>query len=120
MGGRDEYADMLRRQMGREVFCVEWLERAHRMGKELERSVDRHALVELLEQIADEVSHYAVLADLAEWLVGRKLSAEEAREYEVYAAIDPALPLERQPAPARSEPHARRAPSLPHGVSLGL
>ena len=35
---RDEYADMLRRQMGREIFCVEWLDRANRMGQELERS----------------------------------------------------------------------------------
>ena len=23
---RDEHADMLRRQMGREIFCVEWLD----------------------------------------------------------------------------------------------
>src|SRR5262249_39443016 len=63
----------------------------------------RHALVELLEQIADEVSHYAVLADLAEWLVGRKLSAEEAREFEVYAAIDSSLPLERHYNPRTPE-----------------
>src|SRR3954452_22463256 len=86
---RDEYADMLRRQMGREIFCVEWLERVNRMARELERSVDRHALVDILEQIADEVSHYAVLADLAEWLLGRKLTAEEAREYQVYGQVDP-------------------------------
>ena len=85
---------MLRRQMGREIFCVEWLERARRMARELERSVDRHVLVGMLEQIADEVSHYAVLADLAEWLLGRKLTAEEAREYQVYGQVDPELPLE--------------------------
>jgi len=103
---RDEYADMLRRQMGREIFCVEWLERAHRMGRELERSVDRHALVELLEQVADEVSHYTVLADLAEWLLGRKLTAEEAREYQVYAQVDPELPLEAHYNPRLPEANA--------------
>jgi hypothetical protein len=88
-----EYADMVRRQMGREVFCVRWLDRVARMGRDLERGVDRHAFAALLEQIAEEVHHYALLADLAEWLLGRPLTAEEAREYEVYASIDPELPL---------------------------
>src|SRR5919202_954956 len=88
-----EYVDMLRRQMGREVFCVQWLPRMARMGTELERSVDRHHFAELLEQIAEEVEHYGVLADLAEWVLGRKLTAEEAREYEVWATIDPERPL---------------------------
>ena len=100
---KDEYADMLRRQMGRELFVADWLERAVRQSAELERSVDRHDFVELIEQIADEVSHYAVLADLAEWLLGRKLSPEEAREYKVYAVYDPELPLERQYNPRLPE-----------------
>jgi hypothetical protein len=100
---RDEYVDMLRRQMGREVFCVNWIDRASRMAGELERSVDRHVLVDLLEQIADETAHYAGLADLVEWLIGRKLSAEEAREYEVYAHIDPERPVEQQYNPRLPE-----------------
>lgn len=100
---REQQADMVRRQMGREIFVVGWLERAVRQGRELERAVDRHDFVELVEQIADEVSHYAVLADLAEWLLGRKLTAEEAREYEVYAVYDPELPLERQYNPRLPE-----------------
>jgi hypothetical protein len=104
--GRDELVDMVRRQMGREIFCVGWLERAVRQSRELERTVDRHAFVELLEQIADEVRHYALLADLAEWLLGRKLTAEEAREYEVYAHYDPEAPLERQYNPRLPEANA--------------
>ena len=100
---KDEYADMLRGQMGRELFVADWLERAVRQSAELERSVDRHDFVELIEQIADEVSHYAVLADLAEWLLGRRLSPEEAREYKVYAVYDPELPLERQYNPRLPE-----------------
>ncbi|HLI26723.1 MAG TPA: hypothetical protein VKZ60_06610 [Chloroflexota bacterium] len=103
---RDELADMVRRQMGREVFCVGWLERAVRQGRELERTVDRHAFVELLEQIADELRHYALLADLVEWLLGRQLGAEEAREYEVYAVYDPDVPLERQYNPRLPEANA--------------
>ncbi len=98
-----EHVDLLRRQMGREVFCVAWLHRAARMGENLERSVERHAFAALLEQIAEEVEHYTVLADLAEWVLGRKLTAEEAREYEVYAAIDPELPLERHYNPRLPE-----------------
>src|SRR4051794_21991986 len=54
----EEHVRMLRRQMGREVFCVQWLQRAARMGDDLERGVDRHAFAELLEQIAEEVEHY--------------------------------------------------------------
>ena len=101
-----EHVDMLRRQMGREVFCVAWLQRAARMSENLERSTERHAFAALLKQIAEEVEHYTVLADLAEWVLGRKLTAEEAREYEVYAAIDPDLPLERHYNPRLPEANA--------------
>jgi hypothetical protein len=99
----EEHVTMLRRQMGREVFCVQWLHRAARMGEELERGVERHRFAELLEQVSEEVLHYTVLADLAEWVLGRKLTAQEAREYEVYAAIDPELPLERHYNPRLPE-----------------
>jgi hypothetical protein len=102
----EEHVEMLRHQMGRELFCADWLQRAARMAPELERSVERHAFVDFLEQIADEVSHYVVLADLAEWLLGRKLSAEEASEYLVYAHYDPDVPLERQYNPRLPEANA--------------
>jgi hypothetical protein len=102
----DEYSDMLRRQMGREVFCVGWLDRAARMGTQLERSVERHQFADMLEQIAEEVKHYVVLADVAEWVLGRKLSAEEAREYEVYGAPDPSMPREQHHNPRLPEANA--------------
>ena len=99
----EEHVRMLRRQMGREVFCVQWLPRVARMGEDLERGVDRHQLAELLEQIGEEVHHYAVLADLAEWVLGRKLTVQEAREYEVFASIDPERPLEHHYNPRLPE-----------------
>jgi hypothetical protein len=92
----EEYADMLRRQMGREFIGVLWLQRAARWAPEVERSVDRHKLLDFLHQLTDEVSHYVALADLAEWLLGRRLRAEEATEYAVYPHIDPDLPLDAQ------------------------
>lgn len=98
-----EYAEMLRRQMGREIFVVARLARAQTMAADLERTVDRHALVDFLDQLADEVKHYAILADLAEWLLGRKLSAEEAREYEVFATVDSDRPLEQHYNPRTPE-----------------
>jgi hypothetical protein len=101
-----EHADVLRRQMGREIFTADWLERAVGMIPQLERSVDRHAFAELVEQVADEVHHYAVLADLAEWLLGRRLTAEEALEYRVYAHYDPDRPVEQQRNPRLPEANA--------------
>ncbi len=101
-----EQADLVRRQMGREVFCVDWLERAARAGRDLERTTERHAFVELLEQIADETRHYAALADVAEWLLGRKLSAEEALEYKVHAVYDPERPLAEHYNPRLPEANA--------------
>jgi hypothetical protein len=99
----EELARMLRRQMGREIFCIQWLPRVARMGDDLERGVDRHRFTELLEQISEEVLHYTVLADLAEWVLGRKLTAQEAREFEVFASIDPERPLEQHYNPRLPE-----------------
>jgi hypothetical protein len=47
-----------------------------------------------------------VLADLAEWLLGRKLTAEEALEYRVYAHYDPDRPIEQQRNPRLPEANA--------------
>jgi hypothetical protein len=99
----EEHVRMLRRQMGREIFCVQWLPRVYRMSDDLERGVDRHQLAELMEQMAEEVHHYAALADLAEWVLGRKLTAQEAREYEVFATVDPDRPLEQHYNPRLPE-----------------
>ncbi|HEY7060003.1 MAG TPA: hypothetical protein VII06_00880 [Chloroflexota bacterium] len=102
----DEYADMLRRQMGREIFCVAWLEGTARMAAEVERSTERHHFAALLKQIAEEVKHYVLLADVAEWVLGRPLGGEEARAYEVYAAPNPSLPRERHHNPRLPEANA--------------
>lgn len=99
----EEYSEMIRRQMGREIFVVAFLDRVQRMAAELERTVPRHKLVDALEQLADEVKHYAILADLAEWLLGRKLTAEEAREYEVFATVESERPLEQHYNPRTPE-----------------
>lgn len=99
----EEHVTVLRRQMGREISVIDWLERTVRMGTELEETVDRHAFAAYLDQIADEVKHYAALADLAEWLLGRKLTAGEAREYFVHAFYDPEIPAERQYNPRLPE-----------------
>jgi hypothetical protein len=46
--------------------------------------------------IAEEFSHYTLVADVADWLAGRPLTAEEAREYEVFASPHPGVPREKQ------------------------
>lgn len=85
----EEYLDMVLRQIGREVQIAHWLPKAGPMGEKLERGVGRWQLYEALEHMADEIKHYALLADVAEWLAGRRLSAEELRRYEVNAFWDP-------------------------------
>ena len=85
----EEYLEMVLRQIGREVQIAHWLPKAGPMGERLEQGVGRWELYEALEHMADEIKHYALLADLAEWLAGRKLSAEELRRYEVNAFWDP-------------------------------
>jgi len=79
-----EYLDMVLRQMGREAIVAHWLFTLVPMGEKLERGVGRWELYEKLQQMADEAKHYALLADVAEWLAGKKLPAEELRRYEVH------------------------------------
>ncbi len=90
--GEKDYLEMILRQIGREVQIAHWLPKAGPMGEKLEQGVGRWELYEALHQMADEIKHYALLADLAEWLVGRKLSADELRRYEVNAFWDPQVP----------------------------
>ena len=103
----EEHLDALLGQMGRELQTRQWLRRALLMNDELEDTVDRHRFADFLEQIADEVKHYVLLADLAEWLIGRKLTSAEARKYEVYAVYDPSLP-----------PELLRHPLLPEATKM--
>ena len=89
---RQENLDVLLRQMGREIQAASRLPMAADMFVRLERSVERHAFAEYLEHIAEETEHYVILADLAEWVAGRPLAADEARGYEVHARFEPGSP----------------------------
>jgi len=103
---REEYLDILRRHMGRELFPVNKLAHAATLVPELERTVDRHRFADLLTGIAEEFGHYTLVADVAEWLLGRPLTPDEAREYEVFAAPYPGLPRERQYNPRLPDANA--------------
>ena len=83
-----EYLDVLLKQTGREVQVAHMLDKTAQMGRDLEQGVDRWALYHRLEQEADEIKHHAFLADLAEWLVGRKLGADQLRKYEIHASYE--------------------------------
>jgi hypothetical protein len=91
----DDHVDVLLRQMAREIQTANWLNRAQHMLDELEVTVDRHDLADILEQIAEETAHYVLLADLAEWTAGRKLGRDDLRRYEVYARWDPMAPPDK-------------------------
>jgi hypothetical protein len=84
-----ENLDVLLRQMGREIQAASRLPLAAEMLGKLEASVERHAFVDYLEHIAEETQHYVILADLAEWVAGRPLTADEARRYQVHARFEP-------------------------------
>lgn len=85
----EEYLEMVLRQIGREVQVAHWLPKVGPMAEKLEKGVGRWELYETLEHITDEIKHYALLADIAEWLAGRTLTAEELRRYEANAFWDP-------------------------------
>lgn len=86
---REEYLEMVLRQIGREVQVAHWLPKVGPMSEKLEKGVGRWELHEHLEHMTDEIKHYALLADIAEWLAGRTLTAVELRRYEVNAFWDP-------------------------------
>ena len=85
---KNECLEVLLRQIGREVQVAHQLDPLPQMGRDLERGVDRWTMFHKAEQVADELKHHALLADLAEWLTGRKLGADELRKYEVNAWWD--------------------------------
>src|SRR5712692_6097930 len=58
----EEHLDVLLRQMGREIQSANRLPLAVDMFTRLEAGVDRHDFVEYLEHMAEETSHYAILA----------------------------------------------------------
>lgn len=88
----EEHIEVLLKQMGREVQTRHWVGDTVPMGKELERTVDRHVYARCLREHAEEAEHYVLLADLAEWLAERKLEPQRLLGYEVVARYDPSLP----------------------------
>jgi hypothetical protein len=87
-----EYLDLCLRQMGREAIAAHWLHRLGAMGDRLEYGVERWQLYGTLQQMADEIKHYALLADIAEWVAGRKLSGDELRRYEAHPFWEGGIP----------------------------
>jgi hypothetical protein len=88
----EEHIEVLLKQIGREIQGRNWIERIVPMAQGLERSVDRHDFARYVRENAEEVEHYVLLADIAEWLAGRKLEPERLLGYEVVAQYDPRLP----------------------------
>ncbi|HEY3115973.1 MAG TPA: hypothetical protein VGK54_04455 [Chloroflexota bacterium] len=91
----DEYLDVLLRQAGREIHAACSMTRALRMLDNLEDSVDRYALYDQMERMADEVKHYCLIADIAEEIAGRKLGQQELLKYWVFAVYDPMVPEDK-------------------------
>jgi hypothetical protein len=89
---REEYLDMTLRQMGREAIAAHWLHRLGAMGDRLEHGVGRWELYGTLQHMADEIKHYALLADVAEWVAGRKLTGDELRRYEAHPFWEEEIP----------------------------
>ena len=61
------------------------------MARDLEQGVERHEFAKYLREQAEEVEHYVLLADIAEWLAGGALPADRLLGYEVVARYDPEL-----------------------------
>jgi len=88
----DEHVEMLLKQIGREIQGRHWVDRLVPLARDLERGIDRHDYAKRLREEAEEADHYVLLADIADWLAGRKLEPERLLGYEVIARYDPTLP----------------------------
>jgi len=87
-----DHIEVMLKQIGREIQGRNWIERVVPMARDLERGVERHDFAKHMREQAEEVEHYVLLADIAEWLAGRKLEADRLLGYEVVARYDPTLP----------------------------
>src|ERR1041384_6891372 len=82
----EEHTEVLLKQIGREIQGRRRLGQSITMMAEgLETTVNRHEYAEYLRESVEEVEHYVALADIAEWLAGRKLEPERLLGYEVMA-----------------------------------
>lgn len=110
----DEYLDVVLRQAGREIHTSYQMTRALVMLDQVEAGVDRYALLDQMERMADEFKHYTLLAEVAEDLAGHKLSRTELLKYWVFAVYDPMMPRERMYNPLLPEANA----ALDYGKAL--
>lgn len=107
----EDHIVVLLKQIGREIQGRNWVGELQAMGRELERTVDRHTYAREVREHAEEAEHYVALADLAEWLAGRKLEPERLLAYETVARYDPELPESLQ--------YNRRLPEACRNVDVG-
>jgi len=107
----EDHIEVMLKQMGREIQGRQWADAIVPMARDLERGVDRHDYVTYLRESAEEAEHYTLLADIAEWLAGRKLEPERLLGYEVVARYDPKLP--------ESLLYNPKLPEASHNVDVG-
>jgi hypothetical protein len=88
----EDHVEVMLKQIGREIQGRNWIERVVPMARNLERGVERHDFAKYVRENAEEVEHYVLLADIAEWLAGGPLPADRLLGYEVIARYDPTLP----------------------------
>src|SRR5436853_66241 len=73
----EEHTEVLLKQIGREIQGRRRLGPSiTAMAEELEKTVDRHEYAEYVRESVEEIEQYVALADIAEWLAGRKLECE--------------------------------------------
>lgn len=82
---REEHIFWLRAQLWKELHPVDgYFSGLHRelaklaqMFPQVDKNIDRHHYLSLLEQMVDEFNHYLVQADILEYLLGRKITPED-------------------------------------------
>jgi len=108
----EEHTEVLLKQIGREIQGRRRLgPSVATMAEGLEISVDRHEYAEYLRESTEEVEHYVALADLAEWVAGRKLEPDRLLGYEVMARYNPNASEESQ--------YNRRLPEACRNLDVG-
>ena len=85
---REQHIHWLKAQLWKELHPVDgYFSGLHRelanlveMFPEVDRTVDRHHYHGLMEQMVQEFNHYVLQADILEYLLGRKIAAEDTNQ----------------------------------------
>ena len=107
----DDHIEVMLKQMGREIQVRHFVDQIVPLARDLERGVERHDFAKHLREQAEEVEHYVLLADIAEWLAGGQLPPDRLLAYEVIARYDQTLP--------ESLMYNPRMPEAAHNVDVG-